>query len=463
MSRNFTSCFVQLSTYPGLDLNAYLILNQLPTMQNQKLKTLNKYIQQYSDGWKKRLELADLLYEMGRWSEAIQEYYKVIKIKSQLIKPRIKLGKILHLINRKKEAIAVYQSALALSKNEATKQHLIGSIESCQGNIKAAIAAFKSATVLEPNNLAHWIALGKIQMEAEDFAAALSSFETILSLEPDNFMGLNYCHDLLLSLGNFSEAEIYLSKAVKIAPEDIQVLKKLIANRFRKKLVFDAEGTHTKKLINSLFKKTSGSAEINNLLAQYYILRGEKQKGIEVSKQFTQEHSQNPHGWYYYSQYLFELGKYEIAASAILQAYELSSGRMCDREIYRALCKILPATGRLDKTQAIITEMLEYFPESWSVWATAGRILVEYFQECDRGCDYSLQATKLQPKLADPWLRHGRVLFLAGKHEEAIAALIKGWQFMSPEAQYLKSVSPDVWLGEVVIKHLETASGVESA
>ncbi len=31
MSRNFTSCFVQLSTYPGLDLNAYLILSQKPT------------------------------------------------------------------------------------------------------------------------------------------------------------------------------------------------------------------------------------------------------------------------------------------------------------------------------------------------------------------------------------------------------------------------------------------------
>lgn len=448
MSRNFTSCFVQLSTYPGLDLNAYLSLNKLPTRQNQKLKTLNKYIKKYNDGWKKRLELADLLYEMGSWSEAIQEYYQVLKIKSQLIKTQIKLGKMLHLMNRKQEAIAIYKHALRLSKNKATKQHLIGSIASCEGNIQAGVVAFKSATVLEPNNLAHWIALGEIQMEAEDFSAALSSFKRILSLEPNHLMGLNYCHDLSLSLGNFDAAERYLHQAIKIAPEDIQVLTKLIANRLRKRLVFDAEGKQTKKLINSLFKTTSASAEIHNLLARYHILRGEKDKGIEISKQFTQEYAHNPDGWYYYSQQLFELGKHEIAASAILQAYELCSGKLPNREIYRALCKILPATGRLDQTRTMVTEMLEYFPQSWTVWAMAGRILVEYFQECDRGCDYSLQATKLQPQLADPWLRHGRVLLLAGKYEDAIAALIQGWQFLSPEPQCLNSVSAAVCLGE---------------
>ncbi|MDJ0800129.1 MAG: tetratricopeptide repeat protein [Calothrix sp. MO_167.B12] len=448
MSRNFTSCLVQLSIYSGLDLNAYLVLNQKPTRQNQKLKTLKKYIEQYNSGWKKRLELANLLYEMGRWSEAIPEYYQVIKAQSQLIQPHIQLGKILHLLNRKGEAIAVYKSALVLSKNEATKQHIIGSIESCRGNTKAAIAAFKSATALEPNNLAHWIAWGKIQIEAEDFAAALSSFETVLSLDPHNFMGLNYCHDLLLALGNISAAERCLNKAVTIASTDVQTQKRLITNRLRKRLVFDAEGKQTKKLIGSLLKRASGSAEIHNLLAQYYILRGEKQKGIEVSKKFTQEHFHNPHAWYYYSQYLFELGKHEIAAKAILQAYELSVGKLRDREIYRALCKILPATGRLEQTRSIITEMLKYFPESWTVWSTTGKILVQYLQECDRGCYYSLQATKLQPKLADPWLRHGRILSLAGKYEKAIAALIQGWQFLCPETQNLKSVSAAVWLGE---------------
>ena len=102
MSRNFASCLVQLSPSSGLDLNAYLVLNRKPIRQEQKLKTLKKYIKQYSSGWKKHLELADLLYEMGRWSEAVPEYHRVIKGQPQLIQPRIQLGKILQLMNRKK-------------------------------------------------------------------------------------------------------------------------------------------------------------------------------------------------------------------------------------------------------------------------------------------------------------------------------------------------------------------------
>ena len=344
MSRNFASCLVQLSSCSGLDVNAYILLNHQPTRQEQKLKTLKKYLKKYSSGWKKHLELADLLYEMGRWSEAIPEYHRVTKGQPQLIVPRIQLGKILQLMNKQEEAIAVYERAIVVAKKEATKQHLLGLIKSCQGNSKGAIAAFKSASDLEPKNLAHWLALGQIQMEAEHFVAALSTFETILSLDPDNLMALIYSHDMLLALGNLSEAERHLHKAVEVAPQDIQTLKRSIANRCRKKLVFNTEGKQTKKLINSLLKQASSSPEAHNLLAQYFILRGEQDKGVKVLKQLTEKYARNPHAWYYYSQCLFALGRHEVAAEAILRAYKLSAD---NRAIYRLLCKILPATDKL--------------------------------------------------------------------------------------------------------------------
>ena len=451
MSRNFISCLVQLSPSSGMDVNAYLLLNKKTTRQAQKFEALKKYIKQYSSGWKKRLELADLLYETGQWSEAVSEYNRVLKGQPQLIKPRIQLGKILQLINRKEDAIAVYKNAVVLAKNEATKQHLVGLIESCQGNPKAAITGFKSATMLEPKNLAHWLALGQTQMAAEYLAAALSTFETILTLDPNNFMGLIYSHDLLFELGNLPEAEKHLNKAVEVAPQDIQTLKRVIANRCRKRLVFDIEGKQTKKLINVLLKQASTSPEAHNLLAQYYISRGEHQTGITLLAQFTAEQSNNPHTWYYYSRSLLEIGEHELAATAILRAYQLSSGRgrSGEPEIYRALCEILPATGRLDKIQSIIPEMLDHFPERWSLWATAGRVLVKHFNQIDIGCRYSRQGTRLQPQLAEAWFCYGRVLSLAEKHEDAIAALTQGWQLLSPETKDLKSVSAAVWLGEI--------------
>ncbi|ESA35916.1 tetratricopeptide tpr-2 repeat-containing protein [Leptolyngbya sp. Heron Island J] len=429
-----------------MDINVYLALEKKNARQAQKLKTLQKYVQKYRSGWKKRLELADLLYETGQWPQAIVEYNQVIQKQPQLLKPRMQLGKILQLTNRMEEAVEVYRGAIACAKQEATRQHLIGLLASCQGNSRDAIAALRSATTLEPQNLTHWLALGKLQMEMEYPVAALSSFDTLLSLEPNDLMGLVYSHDLLLTLGNLPEAENYLNRAMEIAPEDVQILKRVIINRCRKRLVFDAAGKQTKKLISALLKQAPSLPSAHNLSAQYYIARNELQRGLEVMRDFAEEYANNPHSWYYYSSCLFDLGENKLATEAILTAHNLSQG-MCDREIYRALCKILPATGKLNQTRIIITEMLSCFPESWSLWATAGRVLVENLKENERGCQYSLQATQLAPQLADTWFCHGRVLLLTDQHQAAVEAFTQGWQLLLPEANHLKSVSAAVWLG----------------
>ncbi|MGB5971354.1 MAG: tetratricopeptide repeat protein [Spirulinaceae cyanobacterium] len=349
MSGNFASCLVQLSPDSGLDGNTYIVLDRKPTRQEQRLKTLSRYIEKHSSGWKKRLELADLLYEMGQWSKAILQYNQVIQAQPQLLKPHIKLGKILQLMNRQQEAIAVYENAVVLAKKKATRQHLLGLIQSCQGKTKEAITSFKSATTLEPENLAHWLALVQKQIEVEPPAIALATLETILSFEPDNFMALIYSHDLLLILRHFPQAEKCLNQAQKIAPQDIQTLKRIIASRCRKKLVFAQEGKQTKKLINSLLQKAQSSPEASSLQAQYYILRGEQAKGLKILKQFTEKHEGNPHGWYYYSQALFNLSRHEAAANTILRAYELSAhqSRPDTPQVYQALCKMLPATPEI--------------------------------------------------------------------------------------------------------------------
>lgn len=451
MSRNTASCLVKLSESSGLDLNAYLVLKQKPSRQEQKLQTLNKYLQKYSSGWKKRLELANLLYETGQWSKAIAEYHRVIQAQPQLVEPRLQLGKILQLINKKEEASLVYGEALKLVKKEATQQHLIGLIESCKNNVQEAISAFKLATSLEPEAIVHWMALGQIQMQEEFLLNALFSFRKVLCLDSNNFMALVYGQDLLLTLGYINEAEEFLNKAAAIAPQDIQTLKRLIVNRYRQKLVLGQEGKQTKKLIGLLQKQASRTPEVNDLLAKFYILRGDNAKGIKISKQFVIENSHHPYAWYYYSQRLFDLEKYEAAAEAIMKAYKLSGARNrnCDREIYRALCEILPLAGRKEIVKKIIPEMLELFPHSWNLWATAGRVFVEHFPEKDLGCHYSLQSTKLKPQLADTWLRHGKVLFLAEKYEEAIAALNQGRKLLLPGTRDFKSVSSAAWLGEI--------------
>lgn len=458
MSKNTVPCVVSLTQSFGVELNVYLVLDQKPTRQEQKLKTLNQYVQQYPSGWKKRLELANLLYAIGHWEQAVEEYRQVIERQPLLIEVWLKLGKILQLIGQESEAVAAYESALLITRNEPTRQHIRGAIAVCIGDSQGAIAAFEFAATLEPDNVAHWLALGQVHMAKEDAIAALRAFDAVLSLHSDDIIALINSYDALMAVGNVREAGRRLSKVGELAPDDFRLLKRQIDNRCRMRLVSDDEGKQTKHMISYALRLAPGAADIHELLAYYHLFRGEWAKGVGVLAKFTQEHPNNPSGWYYYGRCLFHMGEYQGAAQVMLKVYHLYPK---DCEIYRALCEILlpvemtfPSASLLRKEgenttlASIVEEMLERFPEHWSVWATAGRVLVERFQEIERGCSVSAKGTQLQPKLADTWFRHGRVLALAGKHREAVEALSQGCQLLPEAGSYLPSVSAVVWLGE---------------
>ncbi|NET59296.1 MAG: tetratricopeptide repeat protein [Symploca sp. SIO2E6] len=444
MSTNTATRLVHITHASGVELSTYLVFDRELSRINQKLKTLRRYLQQYTSGWKKRVEFADLLYLKGNFQEAIKEYRLVLKRQPQLMGIRLKLGKLLQLMGREQEAIEVYKDALLVTTKKDVKYYISGAIASCQGDKLEAIWAFESATSLEPRQAAHWLALGQMQMELENGVAAGRAFDRILSLNPDDIVALIASYDALIAVGNLGKARKRLSRAQKLAPDDYQVLKRVVEYRCRMQLVWEEPGKQTLQLINAALKLAPDTADTQKLLSDYYLARGEWEQGVEVLQQFTEQHPNHPNGWYYYGCSLFGIGESQKAGVAILNAYRLYPN---DCEIYRLLSEILPAAGRLEDLRPLLAEMLARFPECWSMWATAGRMLVEQFKEMERGCDVSLQGTQLQPRLPDAWFRHGRVLALAGKHQKAVEALEQGWQYLEEEWISL-SVPAAVWLLE---------------
>jgi tetratricopeptide (TPR) repeat protein len=83
-------------------MNAQLFVEHKSAREQQKIISLNKYVKKYPQGWKKRLELASLLYETGNWQQAIIEYNQVIGRQPELINVHLKLGKMLQLMGRRK-------------------------------------------------------------------------------------------------------------------------------------------------------------------------------------------------------------------------------------------------------------------------------------------------------------------------------------------------------------------------
>ncbi len=322
MSQNTFARSFTISQASGVEVNINLVLPSKPVREAQKLKTLTKYVERYPSGWKKRLELADLLYSMGKWTEAVEEYKFVIERQPQLILVKLKLGKILQLMGKEKEAIEVYKSAFSLvsnlnfstltssnvtQSNLATQSHIIGLIEVCRHNFQLAVEAFDKATTLEPLNPSHWLALGQVQRAIGNNLDALRAFETILSRYPDDIIALINIYDTLIALGKeqnklpshhdffvqekkresesnslefidniwHKRAKKILNQAITLAPDNYQVLKRQIEYRCRIKLVLGTEGKQTKQLINSFLKLAPNSTSAYQLKAYYYQVRRE--------------------------------------------------------------------------------------------------------------------------------------------------------------------------------------------
>lgn len=69
---------VRVRSRSGAERDVEILVSRRPGRAQQKIVTLRAYIDRHPRGWKKRLALADLLYETGVWSEAMEGYRIVL-------------------------------------------------------------------------------------------------------------------------------------------------------------------------------------------------------------------------------------------------------------------------------------------------------------------------------------------------------------------------------------------------
>ena len=69
---------VRVRSTTGGERDVQILVRRRPAREHQKIATLRAYIRRHPNGWKKRLALADILYETGAWCEAIESYRAVL-------------------------------------------------------------------------------------------------------------------------------------------------------------------------------------------------------------------------------------------------------------------------------------------------------------------------------------------------------------------------------------------------
>jgi RNA polymerase sigma factor (sigma-70 family) len=445
VARNVETCAFSVLLPNGLEQFLYLVLDHKPRRQHQKIKTLQNYIGKHPRGWKKHRELGDILYTMGAWQEAMEAYRQVVHRHPCGLEVWLRLGDILHTLDKTDEAIATYERARTLACNRASQHHIDGRIAICHRHFKVAERAFESASHTEPTNMAHWHALALTQMQAARPVEALQTFEMILQRHPDDLVALTHSHDALHAMGDYTEAQRRTTRALELDPDNVLAHIHL-ANRLSAMGQGQGRlGQQSHRLIRRALRLAPGSPEAHDALARYHMCRGEWTQGMLGLRHFTTEHPTSSAGWYYLARWHFRRGDIQAASNAMMHAYTLDPHRAAT---LRGVIQILLVAGRVAELQRFLSELCQRFPTHWSTWVLAGHALLTGDGDKARACTLSARALELQPHLARAWLQHGRVLALAGRHQEAIATLETGRQWCPVDDGYDQSTAAAMWLGE---------------
>jgi RNA polymerase sigma factor (sigma-70 family) len=190
----------------GGEKKILVYLMKEPKRKTTRIKTLEKYIAQYPKGWKKRMELAELLYSNGEWDRAIDELQIIIERQSCHLEAYLLLGEIFRQREEREKAIQVYKAVQQVLQKESTLKFFESLINQCDENWQESNHLLKEAIRLEPENILFGNTLAFSYIKLGQIREALGILNKILKKNPGNHMAQIYKDDATrLEAGNMNK------------------------------------------------------------------------------------------------------------------------------------------------------------------------------------------------------------------------------------------------------------------
>ncbi len=204
----------------GIDRDFLVFLPIKPGNYVKKFKSSLNYISKHSSGWKKHLELAQLLHAAGAWRQSEILLRHVLEKHNRCFQAWNLLGSMLGTSGRGDEAERLFHRAGSLVYRDSSRHYLTGMAAVYKGDRNEAIASFEQAGSLEPSNVIFRHAQGICLFRSGRHADALRLFENILSGAPEDIVSLAYCCEASFILNRQENAAGYIDSILKKNPHD---------------------------------------------------------------------------------------------------------------------------------------------------------------------------------------------------------------------------------------------------
>jgi len=172
--------------------------------------------------------LGNILFDLGRYQEAMKNYEESIKRNSKFANAYIKLGIVLSKLKLNTEAVARYKRALRLDPKSALAYYNLGIAYYNLGvstysifRFNEAVESYRMAIKLDPtvdNKL--YLNLGLALIELERNEEAIDIFQKAAELEPNVDLPYFYLGQIFFKMGRYDGAIENYQMAVKLDPNN---------------------------------------------------------------------------------------------------------------------------------------------------------------------------------------------------------------------------------------------------
>ena len=122
----------------------------------------------------------------GRFTEAIADLQKSVKLDPQNLDGRVLLGWTLHLNGQEEAASQALQEALEQDSNHVRALNALGIVQLVEGDLTAAVATHTKAATLQPDNEIAYYNLSLAYHRLQDYEQAIAKGNQAVALEPSN-------------------------------------------------------------------------------------------------------------------------------------------------------------------------------------------------------------------------------------------------------------------------------------
>jgi tetratricopeptide (TPR) repeat protein len=171
--------------------------------------------------------LANSLYELHHYDDAIKHYNTAIDINSNLIDSYINCAIAYRAIKNYESAVQCLKQALNLDKANAKAFHILGVIYTTSEDYPRALECLENAHQLMPNNVEFHLSFANVLEKAGLIYDASVEYQTLCNNNPNFSEGFLLYGELLFRTNRFEEAVECYKHALALTPENLDILDNL--------------------------------------------------------------------------------------------------------------------------------------------------------------------------------------------------------------------------------------------